>query len=90
MKKMILILMAAMVILSGCISNGHNKYNDNKTDSNRDEYADDGGVEQDDLSTIQEYDNLDVNNRNLEIPDWSNVTRENIVKKTTGNISARV
>ena len=88
MKRMILILMAVMVLLSGCI--GHTKPNENKTDSNKDEYADDGGVEQDDSNTIQEYDNLDMNNRNLEIKDWSNVTRENIVNKTTGNISTRV
>lgn len=65
MKKLITILIIITVLLSGCISKADNKYDGNKTGSNKDEYASyDDTTEEDDSSTIQvEYNNLDLNNK---------------------------
>lgn len=62
MKKTISILIVIIMLLSGCISKD-NKYSDNRNGSNQDEYS---TVEEDNSGVIPtEYDNLDLNNKNL-------------------------
>ncbi len=90
MIKITSILVILILLSSGCISKD-NKSGDIINNSNKDEYStDDGTLEEDDSGIVQtEYNNLDLSNKNLKMPDGSNVTRENVASKTTGNIPTK-
>ena len=68
MKKTISILIIAIILLSGCISKTNDKSVDN-TNSNKDEYSDDGATEETDSDNVQvNYRDLDLNDTNLKVP----------------------
>ncbi len=69
MKKMISILIIAIVLLSGCISSTNDKSADNNTGNNGDEYADDGAAEETNLDNIQaNYGDFDLNKKDSKVP----------------------